>query len=130
MFDAALIRGDASMSDQVMLTITEYDRLSGTIKEVDRFIEQAKLADFAAEHLLHFRQDIFDELSVVEKEILTSSPENEYEAAEQLKFASQIVRQKLLDRNFDQNTETGFSHSKSSELLEIAKVMASVAQQL
>jgi hypothetical protein len=120
MFDAAL-RGDTSMSDKVTLTITEYDRLSETIKEVDRFIEKAKLADFAAEHLLHFRRIIYDELSVVENKILTSAPKNGYEAAEQLKFAGQIVRQKLVDQKFDHN---------ASELLEIAKVMASVAQQL
>jgi hypothetical protein len=119
------------MSGQVILTITEYDRLSETIKEVDRFIEQAKLADFAAEHLLHFRQTIYDEISVVEKKVLTSTPENDYEAAEQLKLVSQIVRQKILDRKFDHNAENGsVSRSKTSELLEIAKVMTSVAQQL
>ena len=119
------------MTDDLTRTITEYNDLHRTTTEIDRLLEKAVLENFAANHLAGFRSVICDEMSVLEKRIITSKPANDFEAAEQIKFISQIMKQKISDRQFDRHVEGSVQEiSGTPKLLEIAKAMADVAQQL
>ena len=120
------------MTDDVTHTITEYNDLRRTTTEIDRLLEKAMSENFAANHLISFRSAICEEMSVLENRIITSRPANDFEAAEQIKFISQIMKQKISDRQFDRHIESsGVQESSGTpKLLEIAKTMADVAQQL
>jgi hypothetical protein len=118
------------MSDDLTRTFAEYNDLYSMTKEVDRLLDKAMAEDLAANHLANFKKTIYDELSVVEKQIITSVPKDDYEAVEQIKFLVQIVKQKISDWKFDRDVK-GDARTivKTSELLEIAKAMANVALQ-
>ena len=119
------------MSDELTLNIAEYDRLLQITKEVDRLIQQAKSANFAADHLASFRVSIFDEITKLEDRIISSKTENDYEAVEQIQLLTYIIRRKCLDRHTEINVENRIPNAlKTPKLLELAKNMAIVAQQL
>lgn len=120
------------MSDDLTRTFAEYNDLYQMTKEVDRLLDKAMSDKFPANHLSNFRKTIYDELLMVEKQIITTIPKDDFEATEQIKFLIQIVEQKVSDRKSDRDVENRVKEisQTSSTLLEVAKAMANVVQQL